>query len=163
MAKKSKGFRSLLKQQKLINRGEAALNNFEKKFQRSEIVNSFADVVKSPKGEVKMSEVLEEFVEPYLFEVHGPERRQMVFDMAVVAWNLAIMPEAERKSAMADLFDDLMKNQKAVVRQDLDNLIAEMITRKLELFPNNRRYIVDFQLEGDGDQFHLSVASTLVR
>jgi hypothetical protein len=85
----------------------------------------------------------------------------MVFDMAVAAWNLAIMPEDARKSAMADLFDDLMKNQKATVRQDLDNLIAEMIARKLELFPNNRRYIVDFQLEGEGERFHLSVASTL--
>ncbi len=55
MAKKSKGFRSLLKQQKAINRRENALNNFEQKFQQSEIANSFTGIVKNPKGAVMSS------------------------------------------------------------------------------------------------------------
>ncbi len=161
MAKKSKGFRSLLKQQKVINRRENALNNFEQKFQQKEIANSFTDIVKNPKGEVKMSEVLEEFVEPYLPEANGLEQQQMVFEMAIIAWNLAILPAHKRQSALEDMFNNLMKDKRAIVKRDLNNLIDEMVQRKLELFPNNRRYIIDFQLEDAGDQFHLSVASTL--
>ncbi|MBT9316118.1 hypothetical protein [Leptothoe spongobia] len=161
MAKKSKGFRSLLKQQKLINRGEQALNKFEQKFKQSKIANSLTDIVKNPKGEVKMSEVLEEFVEPYLPEANGLEQRKMVFEMAVIAWNLAIIPKNQRKSVLEDLFRDLLKGKKAIVKRDLNNLIDEMVDRKLEFFLNNRRYILDCQLEDAGDQFHLSVASTL--
>ncbi|MEA5464718.1 hypothetical protein [Leptothoe sp. PORK10 BA2] len=162
MAKKSKGFRSLLKQQKLINRRENTLNKFEKTFQQKEIANSFTDIVKNPQGEVKMSEVLEDFAEPYLPETNSLERRRMVFDMAIVAWNLAIMPEHQRQPALDKLFNDLMKgNKKEILKRDLNDLIEEMVERKLELFPNNRRYILDCQLENIGDQFHLSVASTL--
>ncbi len=163
MAKKSKGFRSLLKQQKLINRGEKALNKFEKTFQQRDIANSFTDIVKNPKGEVKMSEVLEDFAEPYLPEADEFEQRKMVFEMAIIAWNLAIIPEYQRQSALDKLFKDLMKGKPATARQDLYNLMDEMVARKLALFPNNRRYILDFQLEDAGDRFHLSVASTLAQ
>ena len=161
MAKKTKGFRSLLKQQKAINRRENSLNNFEKKFQQSEIANSFTGILKNPQGEVKMSDVLEEFIEPYLPEADELEKRQMLFEMAIIAWNLAIMPEHKRQSALDELFKDLMKGKPATAKRDLNSLMDEMVARKLELFPNNRRYILDFQLEDIGDQFHLSVASTL--
>ncbi|MEM9483445.1 MAG: hypothetical protein AAGA83_07105 [Cyanobacteria bacterium P01_F01_bin.116] len=161
MAKKSKGFRSLLKQQKAINRREKSLNNFEQTFQQKEIAKNFTDIVKNPKGEVKMSDVLEEFVEPYLPETDNLEQQGMVFEMGVIAWNLAILPENKRQSALEKLFDKLTKNKNAIVKRDLNNLIDEMVARKFELFPDNRRYILDFQLEDGGDQFHLSVASTL--
>ncbi|MEM9486592.1 MAG: hypothetical protein AAGA83_23200 [Cyanobacteria bacterium P01_F01_bin.116] len=161
MAKKSKGFRSLLKQQKAINRGEKALNKFEKTFQQKEIANSFTDIVKNPKDEVKMSDVLEEFAEPYLPESDELEQHKMVYEMAIIAWNLAVIPKNQRQSALDELFKDLMKGKPATARQDLNDLMDEMVARKLALFPNNRRYILDFQLEDTGDQFHLSVASTL--
>ena len=161
MAKKSKGFRSLLKQQKAINRGEKALNKFEKTFQQKEIANSFTDIVKNPKGEVKMSDVLDEFVEPYLPESDELERHEMVYDMAIIAWNLAIIPEDQRQTAISELFDEFLKDKPATARQEFNNLIDEMVARIFELFPDNRRYILAFQLEDGGDQFHLSVASTL--
>ncbi|MEM9266665.1 MAG: hypothetical protein AAGA46_14185 [Cyanobacteria bacterium P01_F01_bin.13] len=161
MAKKSKGFRSLLKRQKLINRGEKALNKFEKTFQQKEIANSFTGIVKNPQGEVKMSDVLEDFAEPYLLEANSFEQQQMVYEMAILAWNLAIIPEHQRQSALDELFKDLMKGKPATAKRDLNNLMDEMVGRKLALFPNNRRYILDFQLEDAGDQLHLSVASTL--
>ena len=146
MAKKSKGFRSLLKQQKAVSRREKAFNNFEQKFQQKEIANSLTEIVKNPQGEVKMSDVLEEFVEPYLPEANSLEQQRILFDMGTIAWNLAIMPEHQRQPAISELFDDLMKDKKATVKRDFNNLMDEMIARKLELFPNNRRYILDYQL-----------------
>ena len=108
-----------------------------------------------------MSDVLDEFVEPYLPESDELERHKMVYEIAILAWNLAIIPEHQRQSAISELFDKFMKGKPATARQKLNNLIDEMVGRKLALFPNNRRYILDFQLEDAGDQLHLSVASTL--
>lgn len=161
MARKSKGFRSLLKQKKTESIREQTLNGFEQKFQHSEIADSFTDIVKNPQGEIKMSEVLEEFVEPYLLEAIGLNKRKMLFEIAIIAWNLAIMSEEQRKSALEELIGDILKNQKTIAKQDLNSILNEMVSRKLQLFPTNRRYIVDFQLEDIGNQFHLSVASTL--
>jgi hypothetical protein len=36
------------------------------------------------------------------------------------------------------------------------------MARKEEVFPENRNYILDFQFEDAGEQFHLSVASAPV-
>jgi hypothetical protein len=161
MAQKSKGFRSLLKQQKTINNRETALNAFEQKLQQSELGNDFQDIVKNPKGEVKMSDVLEEFVEPYLPEASGLNQRKMLFEMAIIAWNLALMPESQRQSALEDLINQAIRKKNPRDQQDMRNLLDEMVTRKLQLFSANQRYILDYQLEDIGDQFHLSVASTL--
>jgi len=158
MAKKSKGFRDLLKQETKAIAQEKSLDEFSQRFQQSKMGNQFAGVLKNPKGEIKMSEVLENFVEPYLAEARGPEQQQMLFKMAVIAWNSAIMPETERQSALNNLLK-MMKVKKSD-RQEVEGLLDELVVRKLELFPDNHRYIVDFQLDDAGDQFHLSVAST---
>ena len=47
-------------------------------------------------------------------------------------------------------------------KKDTKDIIDEMIVRKQQLFADNQRYIIDFQLQDSGKQFHLSVASTLL-
>lgn len=161
MAKKSKGFRELLHQkQTRANYHQKALDTFEQRFQQSKMGSKFAGFVQDPKGEVKMSEVLKAFVKPYLEEI--PDYQQEMFlQIAILAWNLAIMPEDMRQQAFEDLLKKGVKGKNPFARQDMRDFIDELIARKSELFPDNQRYIVDFQLKNAGNQFHLSVASTM--
>jgi hypothetical protein len=54
-----------------------------------------------------------------------------------------------------------LKGNDPLVQQDTREIIDELIARKQKFFAKNKRYIVDFQLQDAGKQFHLSVASTL--
>lgn len=160
MAKKSKGFRELLKQsQGKANYQQKALDNFERRFQQSEMGGKIAGIVKNPKGEVKMSETLKAFIQPYLAKATGYRRQKLLLHIAVTAWNLTFMPEAERQSELEEFLDIAVQSKDLLVREDMKGLVEELMVRKDELFPENRNYILDFQFEDAGDQFHLSVAS----
>lgn len=160
MAKKSKGFQELLKQSRSQQSSQKALNKFERQFMQSERSNNFAGIVQNPKGEVKMSEVLEVFAEPLLQEAISYDQQFMALQIAVVAWNLALIPEAKRAAAYEEFLALSSQEEDPNLEHDTKETIDELIARKQQLFPKNHRFIIDFQLEDAGSQFHLSVAST---
>ncbi len=154
MAKKSKGFRDLLNEQK-------ALDTLEQRLQQSDMGSNFAGIQRNPKGEVKMSEVLETLVEPYLEVSDDYQERLILFQIATIAWNLTLLPESEQQSAMKALLKQAAKDIDPLAEKEMKNFVNELMARKLELFSDNQRYIVDFELKDTGNNFHLSVASTL--
>ncbi len=162
MAKKSKGFGELLKQQRAEITHDQALDQLQQKIQNSELGEKFAGLVKNPKGEVKMSEVLENFVDPYLGAVQNSQQRQKLFTLAVFAWNVAILPIAQQERIIETMLKESLPGADFTVRQDTRQLLDSLIARKQSLFADNQRYIVDFQLQGQDQKFHLSVASTLM-
>ncbi|MGD1859098.1 MAG: hypothetical protein ACFB0E_03900 [Leptolyngbyaceae cyanobacterium] len=162
MARKSKGFQELLKQkQKSASHNQKALNRLEKRLQKSPIGKHFDGIVQNPKGAVKMSEVLEEFAEPYVEEIDDFLEHKSFLELAAIAWNLAIMPEEQRQAAREEMHNKFGRRGSQDSLKALDPLLDELIERKLQLFPDNQRLIMDLQFEDSGDQYHLSVASTL--
>lgn len=55
-----------------------------------------------------------------------------------------------------------LKRNDQLAQQDTQEILDELIARKQALFPDNKRYIVEFELQDTGKTFHLSVASTLM-
>lgn len=162
MARKSKGFGEILNQQRASKAEQKGLEKLQKKIQKGPLGNQFAaGMLMNPKGEVKMSEVLEAFVEPYLDFAQTRSQRETLFSIAVFAWNLAILPESGRQAAIDELIKVNLKGSSLLAEQDMREIIAELIARKQNFFANNKRYIVDFELQDTDKQFHLSVASTL--
>jgi hypothetical protein len=159
MAKKTKGFGELLKQERISQSRETALEKLQEKVRQGPLGKNFASMVSNPKGEVKMSEVLEAFVDPYLDSAKNRTQRERLFGIASLAWNLAIMSESDRQPVI----NQMLKSIDLTIRQDTKTLIDELIARKQKFFADNERHIVDFQLQDMGDQFHLSVASTLLK
>lgn len=160
MAKKSKGFRDLLKQERqATDHSQKALDGLAKKVQKGSLGHHVKGIVQNPRGQVKMSEVLEDFVEPYLEEIEGYVAKDRFISVAVLAWNLAIMPEEARQTAKEQLQNQLEQGELSGDQELWDSLLDELVERKFQYFADNRRLIMEFQFEDTGDQYHLSVAS----
>src|ERR1035438_5390558 len=58
-------------------------------------------IIESPDG-FKMSEVLKSFVEPYLGAVEDEDTCRDLLSVAVLAWNLSLLPSHLRPAAIAE-------------------------------------------------------------
>lgn len=159
MAKKSKAFSELLRLQKMSQGSEKPLKSFEKKLREKSL--PFKEIVVSPSGEVTMSEVLEDFIEPYRESNETKGSMRTLLTIGIIAWNLALSPESKRQEMIDRVFNkDLLKGDKRL-KADIQELIDELIARKNRYFSENKRMIVDFELKELGSEYHLSVASSL--
>lgn len=72
------------------------------------------------------------------------------------------MPENKRQQMIDQVIEQGMRGNDPLARQDAREIIDGLIARKQTFFADNKRYIIDFQLQDMGQTFHLSVASTLM-
>ncbi|HEY9628917.1 MAG TPA: hypothetical protein V6C84_16570 [Coleofasciculaceae cyanobacterium] len=159
MAKKSKGFSELLYQQQQAKRQEESLNKLAQRVEQG-WKGKIAGVEKNPKGEAKMSEVLQAFVEPHLDFAHNLEQRRKMFSIALLAWNLALLPQEEQQQEMQKIIDQLCQGKDRQAQQDMQEVLEELINRKRKYFSGYHRYILDFELQETAQDFHLSVVSS---
>jgi hypothetical protein len=156
MAKKPKGFGEPLhhkQQHKDLQR--------QAKRMRNQMGEKLGGVKVSPFGEVKMSEVLESFVAPYVEFTDNRSQRVRLLEMAVVAWNLALMAKGDYQSLLEETIAQIMPDNDLLALQDFREIIAEMVARKLEYFADYDRMIVNFELKDTGREYQLSVASLM--
>jgi hypothetical protein len=118
-------------------------------------------VVYEPAGREKMSEVLEDFIEPYRDSADTEDAFRKLLSMALVAWNAALLPEGERRAMIDEMIAAGLPRAAEADRAQARGLIEAMVRRKEQHFAANRRAIISFELTDRGDDYHLSVASTL--
>jgi len=117
-------------------------------------------LVESPPGH-SMSEVLLDFIDPYLDE--SPEDEEdadglrNVLAVAVVAWNAAILPSQKGEKLIEACLATMPEQMRAEARQWLD----ELVRRKHQHFADNRRLIIDYTVTMRSDGPHVQVMSTL--
>jgi hypothetical protein len=107
-------------------------------------------------AEEKMSEVVRVFAQPLLDAADSPEDTEKALLIAMTAWNWSLMRDGDR--AESDALSSLLLADPDT-RQVFDLLLA----RKRELYPGNRRVILDFQLIPNGTGFQFNVISTTPR
>lgn len=134
------------------------LVSFKQKLQR-ESLSRGQQVIFHPSREEKMSDVLLEFIAPYVQSAETEDAYRKLLTISIVAWNAALFAPGKRKV----MINDLLKEMKLGFweRRDFHGVIEMMVERKLKHFAANKRLIVNYELEDLGDQIHLSVASTL--
>jgi hypothetical protein len=161
MAKKPKGFQELLRQKLGEKDEQHALKKLQKKLEKRPWGGKFVQTVANPEGVAKMSDVLEDFMEPFLEPGLTLAQLENAFGIGIVAWNIAIIPPEGRQSAIDEVVQGYTKNFTPQDRQEFKELLNEMVDRKLALFSDNLRLIADFQLEGSDSNYQLLVASSL--
>lgn len=115
----------------------------------------------SRRGGKKMSDTLLEFAEPLLDPLVPNSEQEEMIALAASCWNLSLIPSEEKDEVIAGLFSMFKKELRSKEHDFLEPIIEEMLARKKELFPNDKRTIVEWNIEpmGDDDEF-LSVAYT---
>lgn len=111
---------------------------------------------------VKMSKIIEQFAADYISMGETTEERQNYLNSACTAWNIAVLPEHERSTALHFVVNEYKKHNPDVDDADafLENL-QTLIRKKLEMFPAVKKVIVNAFLEKiEGTTYRVSVVST---
>ncbi|MFM7383928.1 MAG: hypothetical protein ACKO1W_12885, partial [Microcystaceae cyanobacterium] len=148
------------KSERYQSRRQKELDSFAefKEQQESKLGKTHRHLGNPPKNLRKMSEVLLEFATPVLEEAEDFEDCQFCFSMAVIAWNLALLPLEDQ----AEFFKENHFLKNPLDKEDVEmskfcmEMIQTLIALKLLHFGKDRRMVEDYQLtENDGD-LHLS-------
>jgi hypothetical protein len=110
-----------------------------------------------PGAEIKMSEVLLEFLEPYSEYWTNEDQFNKLLTVGLVAWNAALLSGSKRN----EFIEQMAHTLPADVRQDMRSIVEEMIRRKEAHFARNRRTIFSYELTMTPSGPHLTVLSTL--
>src|SRR4051812_3308600 len=94
-----------------------------------------ATVIVSPRGELKMSEVLLAFAEPYLETCPNDDAFKRLLSVAVMAWNAALYSGKQR----ADFVHQMVETVPPDIRADMRAIVEEMILRKETQFAHIKR------------------------
>jgi hypothetical protein len=129
-------------------------------------------------GGIKLSAALIELCEPFEPENLSTKEFENLIALAAVAWNIAVLPKEERLESLTALIET-MPNMKEELKAEIDTVlhddskdsdfgpattmlhfIGAMIQRKDELFPNDDRIIVNYNVKDNPEGPYLMVSST---
>jgi hypothetical protein len=113
-------------------------------------------VVEPPAGTRKMSEVLWDFLQPYVDTLRDDEALQKLLNLGIIAWNAAIVTGSKRD----ELIEGLMESVEPELRPGMRTILDEMIRRKDALFATNKRFILSLDLTMRPSGPYLQVVST---
>ncbi|MEN6425910.1 MAG: hypothetical protein ABFE13_11140 [Phycisphaerales bacterium] len=105
----------------------------------------------------KLSEVLLEFAEPLTATARTAEDFRKDIELAVLVWNLSLMPEEERSAFLKEAIDP-SPGQKASLPPEIKPYIQMLLDRKQARFPDDNRFVVEHQLSGGPRDANLVVA-----
>jgi DNA-binding transcriptional regulator PaaX len=162
MARKSKGFHELMKQGQSSQDKQKNLEALRKKMEEGGFGELAANIPIEPKGAPKMSEILQQFVAPYLDNVSTLRRRKALFSLAAIAWNTALATESEKQPILEAFLEKHLPTEDAETQHQVRQMIDELIARKHQHFSDNKYFILDFQITETGQRYDISVASTLL-
>jgi hypothetical protein len=87
MSGKSKDFKELLKQQKASHGRQKMMQQFKKEIESGD---DKALVLMEPEGYEKISDVIIQFLQPYVVKLRSPKEYEKLLVIGILAWNASL-------------------------------------------------------------------------
>jgi hypothetical protein len=109
-----------------------------------------------------MSELISEYASDYINMGEDTEERQSYLNGACTAWNIANLDQKDREGAIQQTIEGFKRiNPGADDVEDFEQNLRKLIQKKLEMFPDIKKIIVDAKIEPiDETKFQINIAST---
>ena len=123
-------------------------------------MNKKHDANDSP--EQKMSEMISEIGGAFISVGKTLSERQNRLTAVCSAWNMACAPQENRQQQLQQFADSYRQYNPSISQDDLARIVKDMetlIERKLKMFPEDNRQIVDARVVPVGADFRIEVAS----
>ena len=120
-------------------------------------------------GELKMSAVILELVDP-LIEKHGntDKRIKTIISIAIIVWNISVIPQKEPQLLHEQLYNEVIDRlaPEGGTFEDikvLKYLIYTVLERKKKYFPDIKKMIIDYELSISDGSINLNVVSSPIK
>ena len=120
------------------------------------------NVIINTSPEIKMSELISEFASDYINMGEDTEERQNYLNGACTAWNIANLSETRREGALRQVIESYRRTNPEISDvEDFEHDLRILIQKKLEMFPDNKKIIIDAMIEPISEtKYRINVAST---
>ena len=108
-----------------------------------------------------MSEVLADFVEPYMDSVDTEEAYRRLLTLALMAWNASFLPEEEQQDMIDRVLEAGIPAGNDELKAGLKGIVNMLLARKKAQFSQYTRNIIDFEVTDRGDSYQVAVVSRL--
>jgi len=150
------------KREKRKKRGKSKREILYDKVKKSKIMSP-SKIVVEPQGVEKMSEVIIDVAKPLLDVCENVEAEKKAISIAIIVWNICLLPESEQDEAIQKLCDDLAPSRDASDIATFMFYINKIMERKKKHYSHIIRAVVNYHISDTAEGFHLDVASTLSR
>ena len=120
------------------------------------------ELIIDPSPEIKISELISEYASDYIDMGESTEQRQRYLNGACTAWNIANLDETGREKAIRLVIEDFKRTNPAPGgAESLERDLRKLVQKKLEMFPNIKKIIVDASIEPISErEYKINIGST---
>ncbi len=108
--------------------------------------------------EEKISNALAVLLDSEMVEGSRLAEYRMALTLIAIAWNVSLLPASEQAGAIQKLFTHSLRRGDALEREAIAH-VERLIAKKVELFPDDKRWIVSCEANFRRDCVHVTAAA----
>jgi hypothetical protein len=104
----------------------------------------------------KISAALLDLIDPYVDSSADLDDFKSIVAMAALAWNLSLLTKSDQAEQMRQMLQD----PELLEPESFVEILRDLIARKLELFPDDSRRVLAWEVRETKHSFHVTVLCT---